>query len=201
MKSEILKSHTKNNHGNTFINLILTLSVIGILSNVFVPDFKNWMEKYKVERQMTEMYFDLMNVRVRAMQTGRAHFMTLTETQYEIREDIAPWPDGDGLITEEDDIRPSGHEGPIPLIRKNLDPNESITWTGLSGPQPQIKFSEIGLASSDGNTDFAICRNTNIDADYNCISISGARIELKKIPVETTLPSGGSIRSSKYDLQ
>jgi Tfp pilus assembly protein FimT len=187
----------KSNHGATLVGLIIGISIIGILAGVFGHDFSQWMERYRVEKQMRDIYVDFVNTRVRAMQSDRIHFVTLTETQYTVREDIYPWPDGDGLLSEEDNVRPSGYSAPIPLVGKDLNPGESITWIGLSGARPQIKFTGRGLVTSGGNAEFAVCMNTNVDADYNCVKISGLKIELKKIKVA----AGGSIHASVYDLQ
>ncbi len=63
--------------GVTLIELIVVVSVIGILVVALGFTFQGWMGRYKVESQMKEMYIDLMNARARAMQRNRMSFCGL----------------------------------------------------------------------------------------------------------------------------
>ena len=174
----------RDNKGITLIELIIVIAIIGVLVVAFGFSFQGWVDSYETEREIKEMHVDLMNARARAMQRNRTHFVGLTATQYTIQEDINPWPDGDGLLTANDNIRPSGYNEPIPLIQKDLNTQYPITWSDLS--DVQIVFTKRGL-SNDTKT---ICSNTDIDADYNCIEISASRINLGKLT--TKIPDGGA---------
>lgn len=178
----------RGSSGITLIELIVVISIIGILIAALGFEFTDWRGKYKVESQIKEMYIDLMNAKARAMQRNRVHFVNLYTTQYIIREDIDPWPDGDGAQTANDDVRPSGYTDPIPFLQKNLNSNEPIILNPSSSP-PQIQFDKRGL-SNITNTNYYICSNTDIDADYNCIEISASRIRTGKLT--TNIPDGGA---------
>ena len=178
----------KNKNGVTLIELIVVVSVIGILVIALGFSFQGWMGKYRVESQIKEMYVDLMNARARAMERNRIHFVSLATTQYTIQEDISPWPDGDESLTAADNTRPTGYNDPIPLLQKNLNPNYPITWSDIS--DTQIEFTKRGL-SNDAKT---ICSNTSLDADYNCIEISATRINLGKLTAK--IPDGGACDST-----
>ncbi len=171
-------------YGLTLIELIVVISIISILLVALGFEFAGWRGKYKVESQIKEIYMDLMNTKARALQRNRVHFINLDESQYIIKEDIHPWPDGDGVQTPNDDVRPTGYTDPIPFVQKNLNPNEPIILSDESEP-PQVLFDKKGIANLD-NSNYYICSNTNVEADYNCIEISATRIKIGKLTTKIT---------------
>jgi Tfp pilus assembly protein FimT len=172
------------NSGVTLIELIVVICVMVVLVTALGFSFRGWVGKYKVESQMKEMYVDLMNAKSRAMQKNRAHFMSLTTTQYTVQEDISPWPDGDEILNASDNFRPAGYIDPIPLVQKNLGPDHPITWNVSA----TVTFDKQGLSTA--NQDQTICSDTSLDADYNCIVISTTRITTGKLT--TKIPDGGA---------
>jgi prepilin-type N-terminal cleavage/methylation domain-containing protein len=175
------------NEGITLIELIIVISIIGILVLALGFSFQGWIGGYNVESQIKEIYFDLMKTRARAMERNRTHFVSLLTTRYTVQEDISPWPDGDGLLTAGDNTLPTGYTDPIPFLQKNLDSRYPITWSDIA--DLQIDLTKKGL-SNDTKT---ICSNTKADADYNCIELSASRINLGKLT--TKIPDGGACLS------
>src|SRR3972149_1624399 len=160
--------------GFTLIELIIVTSIIGILAIALGISFQGWIGRYKIESEFKEMYVDLMNAKTRAMSRNRTHFVSLAITQYSIQEDIDPWPNGDGLLTANDSVRPAGYNDRIPFRQKNLDPGYSITWTSAS----PIRFDTRGLTPlADTGT---IRVSTSSNADYDCIALTETRINLGK---------------------
>ncbi|HLA00790.1 MAG TPA: prepilin-type N-terminal cleavage/methylation domain-containing protein, partial [Thermodesulfovibrionales bacterium] len=90
------------NNGITLIELIIVISIIGILAVALGFEFTGWMGGYRVESQMKEMYVDLMDARARAMQRNRTHFVRLNNSSYSIYEDDSDGtnkvPDGDATL-------------------------------------------------------------------------------------------------------
>ncbi|OGW41190.1 MAG: hypothetical protein A2Y97_11360 [Nitrospirae bacterium RBG_13_39_12] len=173
--------------GMTLLELVIVISIIGILVVALGFQFAGWIDKYRVETQMSELYVDLMNARLRSMQRNRAHFVNLEQKQYTVQEDIDPWPDGDTSLTAYDNNRPSGYNYPIPLVKKTLNSNNPITWSNIR--VTEIKFNQRGLA----NVNKTICVVTDNDADYDCLAISATRIRFGRL--SNKISDGGTCGS------
>jgi len=148
-----------NSRGFSIIELIVVLSIIGALLAIAGISGRAWLDKYRVETQMKEMFIDLMNARVGAMQRNRIHFAVLTPTQYSVYQDTDPQPDGNGTLETASDRL---------LIQKNLNPLYAITYTG------QINFDTRGLASPTGTLRVA----TAFGAAFDCITVLATRIRM-----------------------
>lgn len=171
--------------GVTLIELLVVVSVITVLAFALAFSYQGWQAGYNVENQIKQMYFDLMSARTGAMTRSRVHFVSLLTTQYTINDDVDPWPDGDGNLTANDtNNRPAGYTAPIPLIQNTLDTRYPITWSG-GGAAPQLQFDQRGYS----NVSIQICSNTKANADYNCIEVTGSRINIGKLT--TKIPNGG----------
>ncbi|MEK6691225.1 MAG: type II secretion system protein [Nitrospirota bacterium] len=168
----------KKNDGVTLVELVVVITIIGILAVALGFSFQGWLGGYKIEKQAKEMYVDLMNARARAMQRNRTHCVTLATNQYTIKEDMSPPPDGDGDCDD---------SGDTTVSRKVLDASYPIIWNGSGN---EIKFTVQGLI----NVDKSICSNTDEDADYNCIEISATRVNIGKLT--TTIPAGGDCNAT-----
>jgi prepilin-type N-terminal cleavage/methylation domain-containing protein len=171
-----------NNKGMTLIELIIVVTIIGILVTSLAFSFQGWVSGYKVESQTKELYMDLINIRNRAMQRNRMHFVDLTSTQYTIYEDTNTAPDGDGISNPAADTQVS---------QKVLDARYPITWSVPAANR--IQFDINGLSNNNTN----ICSNAPVDAngsDYNCIIISSTRINMGKLT--TSIADGGACNAA-----
>jgi prepilin-type N-terminal cleavage/methylation domain-containing protein len=162
--------------GFTLIELIIVISIIGILAIALGISFQGWIGRYKIESEFKEMYVDLMNAKTRAMSRNRTHFVSLTTTtQYTIYEDTNTVPDGNGTLETASDTQ---------VLQKNLEVDHPITWSNAG--DIQIDFNTRGVS----NDDKVICSNTDIESDYDCIVISATRVNLGKLT--TRIPDGGT---------
>ena len=182
--------------GFTLIELLVVIGIIGVLAIALGFSFEGWQGRYRVESRIKEVESDLNKARSRAMQRNRAHFVTLTATQYTIQEDIDPWPDGDGDLTAADDVRPIApavYNDPIPLLQKTLDYNEPITWNG----DAEIEFTARGLSNDNKTiclfTDFDGDTVSDVDPDYDCLVISQTRISIGKLNSQVAGDCGTAI--------
>jgi len=151
-----------NRRGITLIELIVVVSVIGILVIALGFSFQGWMGKYKIESQIKEMYVDLMNARASAMQRNRMYFVSLTTTQYTIYEDTNTAPDGNETLETASDTQ---------VLQKNT----SYTIVpALAFGVTQFRFNKNGLVSHNGT----IRLSSTVTPDYDCIVLSPTRINM-----------------------
>lgn len=153
------------NRGFTLFEIIIVIAILGILLGIAAISGRDWLERCRVEGQTKEMYVDLMNARVSALQRNREFFVTLqTENQYAIYEDTNPSPDGDGDLQPTEDTLVMQKPTRFPL-----QPRLGLGHTTFS-------FGKSGLASLNGTIRF----DSSVDPFSDCIKLFSTRILMGK---------------------
>ncbi len=175
--------------GITLIELIITVSVIGILAVALGFTFQGWMGAYNVESQIKQMQVDLMNARARALQRNRSHFVDFPNTtSYSIYEDDSDGtnkvPDGDGTIQRGTgngaDTQLGGFPKTLKYAVKIGTGNPPITLTANSRGIILPERSICVFTDFDGN------KKSDYNPDYDCIIISETRINIGKLQKQNT---------------
>lgn len=173
------------NKGITLVELLIIISIIGILIVAMGFSYQGWMGRYRIESQTKELYSDLMEAKTRAMTRHRIHFVILESTRYAVYDDNNPSPDGNGTLETDSDDPDNSDERIIPPKKPFEKPNEKyqdlkydlkLLPVGSSSLPVTITIDTRGLMFPQ--RDFRI--DNDINPDYDCIMITQARIRMGK---------------------
>lgn len=162
----------KNNSGFSLLELVVAMTIISILLGMAAISGRSWLNKYRVESQTKQLYTDLVNARVQAMQRNRTFFVVMAATQYSIYEDTRPAPDGDGALQTANDAR---------IFQTNLNANYALTIQPIVVAN-SINFDPKGVAyvptGNPPNLPQTIYVTARFNAAYDCIVIEPIRITM-----------------------
>lgn len=159
--------------GFTLVEILITIAVLGILLAIAAMSAGDMLDRYKVQGQTKQLYSDLMNARVSAMQRNRIFFVTLAANQYAIYEDVysaaagAITPDGDGILQ--------------PVTGQDRLATQTTTLYALASSPPitGFAFAQNGLVTLATTTvDIRSISTSNAASD--CIELSSTRILMGK---------------------
>lgn len=157
--------------GATVIELSLVLTVIGVLAAATAYSYQGWIEKYRIEKATCQLYTDLMQARLMAMQTNKNYIVALDYFSYSIAEDI----NENGKIDSGDRLLPDFPK-PFeqPLCRNNTGNDLVFDTRGMISKQRKLWFID------SSNPAFDCTKGTqpvsSSQPDYDCMKVSRSRI-------------------------
>ena len=80
MKTDVFSRHSES--GFSLIELLIVISIMGILLSIVSINFKQWMVKNRVEAQVRQMVSDFSELRVKAFTTKQRHSITVNKMSY-----------------------------------------------------------------------------------------------------------------------
>jgi prepilin-type N-terminal cleavage/methylation domain-containing protein len=186
----------RNQSGVTLIELIIVVTIIGILIVALGLEFVGWRGRSAVEVTTRDLYNDLMNARVSAMNRNRDYFVTATTNTYTIYEDTNPPPDGDGVLQTAGDRILQGFPKTVEYA---ICPRAGYTLPVVISKRGMVSFfAAPSLEPADGPY-FRIDPDGNCalphdspnqekNADYDCVNIQNeTRIKMGKWNVTTNV--------------
>jgi prepilin-type N-terminal cleavage/methylation domain-containing protein len=185
--------------GVTLIELIIVISIIGILAVALGFNFAGWMARYQVESQIKTMHSDLMYARQRAMEKKIQYVAQL------------PAANGNSYTICEDTNGNNSCDSPSETTNSSISQSLSksslrylITWNVPGGAGGSIVMSTRGMIKTaqgagtpsdiDNTNPYYIwllnpetmaaygltATNTSDEVDYDCISLCTTRIDVGK---------------------
>ena len=159
--------------GITVIELVVVVSIIGILVVAFGFSFQNWRANYNIESEVKQIYTELMNARLSALQRHHQYFADFpTTTSYRIREDSND--DTNAAVTTGDRVVLNGIlMPPTTPVTSATSLAFPVTWAGGT-----IVFDTTGTIQPSGAY---LCVSSTYNPDYDCIAILQTKIIMGKM--------------------
>ena len=156
--------------GFTLVELMVVITIIGILIVSFGFQFVKWRAKYNVEADVQRMYADLNEGRAQAMRQRAVVFVNMPDPRgfvYRLYIDDDPAPDGDGSLDMSNDT---------------LLTNTTAKFI-INTPEQDLRFSPQGVLYDGGGVvgapitvQFHEETYEEIHADVDCMVLDATRI-------------------------
>jgi len=155
-----------NVRGFSLVELVVVVAIIATLLSIATLDFNSWMKKYQTERQTRELYSDIMQLRLSAIQRKQRCAMFLGPRQYNTRT----------YATDNEDVLAGG----VTVSSKNLN-YEIKNGTGLAAfdiTADHIEFDSRGFATGPMTI---VVLPVQYNAGDNCILVSEGRTNIGRM--------------------
>jgi prepilin-type N-terminal cleavage/methylation domain-containing protein len=170
----------KDDKGFSLNELIITMSLFGILVGMGLYSYQSINDRLNVEKDLKEMYVDLMNARIKAIQRNRLHFVLFTASpaQYAIYEDTDPAPDGDTQLDIAKDTR---------IMQKYLVSKFTVSYPDTwNYAYTALRFTSRGLLDTSVTSAGTFRVTRELNGEYDCIIISDLKNNVGKWDVTTS---------------
>lgn len=175
-----------NRFGFSLIELVVIVSIIGILSTIGAIDFNSWRNRSNVDKQAKELYADIMNARHTSLTTKRNHGIVFGTSVDE------------NPVTRYTFKRYSSDGIPETVIfeRRVTYP---ITKSNWANPEKnEIEFDERGIMIDP--IDKNLCIFSMVDPPLNALVVTQTRVGLGKI-IDQGAKDVAACRKSNVDLK
>lgn len=161
--------------GFALTELIVVVSIIGILAAIMSLDFSRWIKKANIDAQTKELNSDLSDLRLRAIQTKRNHMAIVQTNQITFCSYTSEEPVNRVNCTANPTI-PAQHGA---YFTKNLKYNISFSGDiGVNGRGLLTDFFPIGSGGTFNSNQTLIVNPSSTGASVDCLVLSDTRINM-----------------------
>lgn len=148
-----MKRYLTNSKGYSLTEVLVTISIIGIVLATAMPDYSQWVVQRKIDKESQKLYMDLMLARISAIKNNNDVIVTFNvgNNQYQIHDDT----DSDGVEDGGETIKivtliPQVQFGFFGAVN-DPDGNNVTNTVFLAGGGNIITFNSRGQASDSGS--------------------------------------------------
>ncbi|NOY65407.1 MAG: hypothetical protein GXO97_08450 [Nitrospirae bacterium] len=157
-------NYLKNNKGFTLTELLIIIAIMVALLSLAGYAYNAYMVRYNIEKEIKEIYADLMTARMRALQQNQQYLIQFGTSSYTTYIDN----DEDGQLDNPGDTLVGD------LSKSGLSYNLAWNFGSI------ITFDSKGLSNVNGSVWISLPNNKPNDSEYDCINISRTRIKMGK---------------------
>ena len=172
------KKNANNINGFTLPEVLIAVSILGILSAIAMPNISEFMIKNRVDNEISSLHRLILNARNAAVNTGKnvtvcplTNNICSTDWQAELTvftNDTDTLADNNIYNNDGDEVNGSADEKIIKVKAATLS-SDNLQYTDTL-----IIFSPTGKATSGGNSTFTYCPSENVShARSLYLSLSG----------------------------
>ena len=162
--------------GYSLVELLVTMGIVAILLSIATMEFGKWNKRVGMERQIKELYADLMGLRQDAMVTKQAHRVQFSASSYVFRRYSTEF-DATGVVTMQKAVK-------YPITLSN--------WASPS--TTEIEFNSRGIMVDPIGK--CICTYSTIQPPMDSIVISQSRINIGRI-----INQGGACARTNIEIK
>ena len=165
------------NAGMTLIELLVTMSIIGILLAIGTLQFNRYTRKAQVESQVNTLHADLMRDRTEALYQKADRYIRITSSGTSVHLTKAAADAGNGAIYTHPYARPLACSVALPAVVRfdtkgmQVDPTTGVTTGSVA--------ICVEPGSNDGNIDSVVISTTRVQTGKSDGTCSSANITVK----------------------
>lgn len=179
-----LKGIHKTQRGFTLVELMVTVSIMGVLAALAAPSFRDMIARYKTSTMAEQMVAMLALARTEALRRGGDVYLekmpngssvNTCATNQEWSCGVLLWADNVRNQTREANADPALDE---PILRA-FDVPQGIVFLNMSaGSDARIRFNRWGQANGINALNFRVRYNGVVNADRSVCVSSGGQIRV-----------------------